>query len=144
MASSATGRLTAHDSTEVKQREKKAVDLALAGHTFDEIADQCGYSSRSGAWQAVQRLLSREAAASADQLRAVDGQRIERLILAHWGRAVNGDVKATDTVLRLLARKARLFGLDAPLVADVTIRNEVDEQIRQLAAELEAKASAAP
>lgn len=138
------GKLSAQEVAEVQQRERRAVELALAGHTYNEIAEQCGYASRSGAWDAVHRLLGREAAASADQLRNQDGARIERLILTHWQDAIAGDVKATDVILRLLARKARLFGLDAPLVADVTVRNEVDEQIRQLAAELEAKASAAP
>jgi hypothetical protein len=42
----------------IKWRKARALELALAGLSFDAIADQLGYAGRSGAWKAVSCALS--------------------------------------------------------------------------------------
>lgn len=134
------GQQTPQELAAQREREHKAVQLALAGASYESIAQECGYANKGGAWKAVHRLLARVDEEDAERLREVEGARLDRLQAAHWPAALRGDVKAAAICLRILERRARLFGLDAPLVADVTIRDEVDEQIRALAAELAAAA----
>ena len=109
----ANGTLTAADVASQRDREHKAVQLALAGATYEQIATECHYAGKSGAWKAVQRLLARVDAENAGQLRTVEGARLDRLQAAHWPAALRGDTKAAGVVLRILDRRARLFGLDA-------------------------------
>jgi hypothetical protein len=35
-----------------------------------------------------------------------------------WTKALNGDVRAVDSVLRIMERRAKLLGLDAPTKID--------------------------
>ena len=43
---------------------------------------------------------------------------------------------AIDRILKVMERRARLLGLDAPAKTDVRVTDVLDEQIQQLAAEL--------
>ena len=43
---------------------------------------------------------------------------------------------AIDRIVRVMERRARLLGLDAPAKTDVRVSDVLDEQIQQLAAEL--------
>jgi ABC-type sugar transport system ATPase subunit len=130
------GQQTAQELVEQRDREHKAVQLALAGATYETIAKECGYESKSGAWKAVNRMLARVDAENADALRTVEGSRLERLHLAHWPAALRGDVKAGALIVRIMERRSRLLGLDAPLLLDATIRPGINAEIEQLAAEL--------
>ena len=130
------GEQSAQELTEQREREHNAVQLALAGASYDAIAQQCGYESRSGAWKAVHRLLARVEAEDAEAIRTVEGARLDRLQTAHWPAAVRGDVKASSFVLRVMERRARLFGLDAPVQVDATVRDATTAEIARLAEEL--------
>ena len=44
----------------------------------------------------------------------MEGARLDRLHQAVWDAAINGDCYAIDRVLKLMERRAKLFGLDAP------------------------------
>ncbi len=46
--------------------------------------------------------------------KGLDLDRLERMIAAVWPEAARGNLPAVDRVTRLLERKARLLGLDAP------------------------------
>ena len=45
-------------------------------------------------------------------------------------------LQAIDRILKVMERRARLLGLDAPAKSDVRVTDVLDEQIQQLAAEL--------
>jgi hypothetical protein len=126
----------ASDLADVRKREHDAVQLALAGATYQQIADQLGFSSRGNAWRTVQRVLARVDAEDAAALRTVEGGRLDRMQTAVWANAVKGDVKAVGAVLRIMERRARLFGLDAPIQVDARISDATDAQIAELAEQL--------
>ena len=104
-------------------RAIQAVDMRLAGSAYSDIAKALGYADESGAWRAVDRLLSRQKRESADAIRGIEVNRLDKLIAAIWPRALAGDGKMIDVVLRIMERRARYLGLDAParidLVADL-------------------------
>lgn len=100
-----------------REREAEAVKLRESGASFEKIGKQLGVTT-SGAYRAVARSLTRviaQTSESAAQLRALELQRLDKLLLALWPRASKGDDAAVDRVLRVMERRAKLCGLDAPV-----------------------------
>lgn len=108
-------------SEEQLERERKAVELARAGVGYDEIARQVGYANRGGAWKAVQAALRRTQQGDADDLRALECDRLDRVLTGVWPRAVRGDDAAVRNVIRISQQRARLMGLNAPIKTELTI-----------------------
>jgi len=52
-------------------------------------------------------------------MRQTEGARLDRMQRAVWPAAISGDIKAGAQVLRIMERRARLFGLDAPTKVEV-------------------------
>jgi transposase len=92
-------------------RRARAVELALAGHSYDQIAEQIGYSNRGTAWRVVQRALRDREAEAVDVYREVELARLDALQSACWESACAGDRQAVDTVLRIIEKRARLMGI---------------------------------
>lgn len=84
------------------------------GLQYDDIAAQLGYASKAGAWKAVTTALKRREAEAVDELRQLEGMRLDALQAAVWPAAMAGDVQAVRAVVTISERRARLFGLDAP------------------------------
>jgi len=103
------------DRIETAERERKALELRKAGATFDQIAEQCGYADKSGAFYAIKRALSDIVPPAVEELRTLDSERLDRLLLSVWKQALDGDLKAVDRALRILDQRARLLGLNAPV-----------------------------
>jgi hypothetical protein len=53
--------------------------------------------------------------APADEVRLLDLVRLDKLWAAHYTRACRGNHRSTMICLRIMERRARLLGLDAPL-----------------------------
>lgn len=107
----------------VAERRAKAITLRLAGMDWQTIADRLDYSSRGAACQDVARALEAnlaEQSQAADTLREVESQRLDRLQAAAWPSAVKGDLKAIETVLKVIDRRVKLQGLDMPLRAELS------------------------
>jgi hypothetical protein len=98
---------------ELVDKEIKVLELRRAGLTWSAIADQTGYADATGAYAAYKRAIKRVLDEPADEVRKQELDRIDRLQVAVWNRALKGDDKAINTVLRLMERRARLLGLDA-------------------------------
>jgi len=86
----------------------------MAGATYAAIAQAVGYTNKQGAEWAVRRALQKTIQEPADQMRQLDLHRLDQMLLAVWGRAKGGNLDCIDMVLKILARRARLLGLDAP------------------------------
>jgi len=130
--------MTSENDIELIDKELKVLELGRAGYTFDDIARNVGYSSPSGAFYALKRALKRTLQQPADELREMETDRLDRLQAAVWAKAIQGDTKAVDAVLRIMDRRARLMGLDSPtkVAAEVTSYEggtEIDREVARLA-----------
>ncbi len=105
---SQTRRVKAHE------RHLQALELRKAGATFQQIATQLGYADAAGAHKAVMSALRATLREPADELRTLEAERLDALQLALWKRALAGEERAVARVVNLMARRARLLGLDAP------------------------------
>jgi hypothetical protein len=111
-------------------RQLQALELRLAGVTYEQIATQLGYASRSGAHRAVESALKQTLREPAEALRELSAQRLDRATTALWRRVQDGDAHAIDVLLRIEARRARLLGLDAPASLEQSACESVVRLIR--------------
>jgi preprotein translocase subunit SecD len=103
------------------QLEAQCLQLRASGLSFREIACELSVAP-STAFKAVARGLAAanernvEEAAS---LRDLEVMRLDEMQAALWEQAVDEcDTRAIDRVLRIMERRARLLGLDAPVMRE--------------------------
>lgn len=125
------------DKATVTSNETKAVELRTAGMPYAEIAHTLGMAGPSSAYRMVMRALAQNQSEEVEELRMVEGARLDCMQQSVWQRAVDGDLSSIDRVLKIMERRARLFGLDAPQKVAVST-TQVDDQIDALLAELAA------
>jgi len=109
------------------KKQVKALELRVEGLSFRQIALELKYKGPSGAYKAVDAALERTIREPAEQVRLLELARLDRLQVMPWKQAtVIGDPKAVANVLKIMERRAKLLGLDAPVVYDL-------EDIRRIA-----------
>lgn len=96
------------------ERELKVLNLRLAGATWAEIAQAMGYAGPSSAYYTYQKAAERMIRPKLEEYRDLELDRLDRLQRGLWKKAAGGDPRAVDSVLRIIDRRAKLLGLDAP------------------------------
>lgn len=141
------------------ERDAEACRLRMRGSTYEQIAQQLGYSHRDLARRAVQRALTAVVSEPAAELRQLELIRLDELWRRGWavldrehhlvqaGRVVRDAagspvpdwhpvLRAIDSLLRVMDRRARLLGLDAPVrVVPISI-GEIEAEIAALERDL--------
>lgn len=143
---------------EVAERRAKALELRKAGVPYDKIKDQLGYKTRAAAIQDVQRAMAAMVREPADDLRALEDERLDMLwframqvlsrqhitvsngrVVMHNGQPVtdDGPILAAIRELRMLSESRRkLHGWDAPTKVEVITDDALDREIKRLSDEL--------
>lgn len=128
-------------------RRADALKLRLAGDSFREIADALDFRGASGAYAAVEAALTEVVEEPTAQLRAMELARCDAMTKSLWPQVEAGDTDAIRTCLKVMERRAKLTGLDAPVKVDVSelFRREAEAagleitpQLMALAAEYDA------
>ena len=107
-------------------RRIQAIEMRLSGMTYQAIADSLGYSDPSDARSLIMRAIDRVEARQVDELRDLEGARLDRMTRIVWAILADRDqtsenrMKAVDRALRISERRARLYGLDAPVRVSVS------------------------
>jgi hypothetical protein len=99
-----------------REHEEKAISLRLAGLSYQRIGDAIGITP-SGAKRCVDRVLARIVKSTnetAEQVKQEELLRLDEMQFALYPLAKRGDIKATETILKIQQRRAKLLGLDAP------------------------------
>lgn len=104
-----------------------AQQLRLAGATWEEIAKALGYQSGQSAHRTVQQYMSKAVAKqNAEEIMALELERLDMLQIVIWRQARQGDLKAIDMVLRIMNTRAKYLGLDQrSLDEDTTAKNTI-------------------
>ncbi len=124
-----------------QENTTRALQLRIAGATFEEIAGALNLSHRSRAYDAVKRGLRDLKSAtldSAEEYRDLQMERAEKLLRAVWGDAIGRvvgegqrlppDLKAQAAALKIMAFQSKLMGIDGgddPQVVDNGVRGLV-------------------
>jgi len=102
-----------------REREVACLELRKAGLTYAAIGERLGISE-SGAWRAVNRALDRlmdKIGEEAESVRTLELQRLDDLLENLW--PYRHKPAYTDRILRVMERRARLLGLDAPTKSEI-------------------------
>lgn len=119
-------RKTGKKAVESAEKQRRILELRKAGYTLDQIADELGYADASGVHHALTRTLERTVGEPAQELRALEADRLDEMWRKVWEKLDRGDVGVVETLIRLQARRAKLLGLDVPTLQ----RHEIEASLR--------------
>ncbi|QKY79934.1 Rnase E [Gordonia phage Clawz] len=123
-------------SVAAQAKAKKASEMRIAGMTWDQIAEEVGYKTESGARLAVRRYFERGAHDVFDRMHPVLNGRAELLWRKAWARvnrATSTDEwdKAMRQCINIVMMQARMNGcLDQKVQVEVSTRQE--QSVREL------------
>ena len=114
---------TENKEAAVQLRRTEVVRLRLLGYSYGDIVATGLYKSRSGARDAYMAALKENYQEPTEAARLMEVARIEALIMANWNDAINGTIlvraEAGRLVLKLIDRKCKVLGIDAPAKIDI-------------------------
>lgn len=98
------------------ERENIVFEMRKGGATFEKIGAALGVSTQRAHQLFERKLLEvrTQTSQNAEQLRALEMQRLDDLQSFLWDKAKKGNATAIDRVLKIMERRAKLEGLDAP------------------------------
>lgn len=104
------------NTEQIAERRVKAFELRKKGNNYREIARELKVSPATIVLdvKAVMKELVKEQQKEAEGYRVLELDRLETLQVKMWEQVEKGDQGAVDRVLRIMERRARLLGLDAP------------------------------
>ena len=118
--------------------QKAALRLRASGLTYEAIGEELGVCQQTANRYVLEALakLRAEAGEAAQEVRELESMRLDRLLNAVWPQAEAGDIKAIETVLKLMERRAKLRGLDQPersmTVTVTSSREELEAEAARL------------
>lgn len=96
-------------SPQTDDRKAKALELHLAGASYQTIADQLGYASKASAHKIVQQALDELGTPDLDESGvSTELARLDAMLTGLWPKARRGDVAAVDRVLKISERRAAI------------------------------------
>lgn len=118
------------------ERQRAALELKLSGANYTQIAQTLGFANRGGAYKAVHAALKEIIREPAEAVKQMELERLDRwlLALAPKLRPGNIDLPTLDRALRIMERRAKYEGLDAPTKQTIHWITEdvVDSEIARL------------
>lgn len=110
-------------------RKQEALTMRLAGVSTRTIAARLNvHPSTVYAW--VKDAIAAIPQEQADELRALELERLDTLFAAVWRDALAGDTRSVDAALRVMQRRAALLNLDAAHAAGLEqVENLLDRLV---------------
>lgn len=134
----------ADPTSAARPRERKAnaaIELKLAGYSWEDIAEIMGYPDAQRAQVALETALEKQLATDPQmraKLREYTGRRLERLLRAVWAKAIDPShaeqMVAHQRALAVIDRHSKLYGLDAP--TEVTVHTPTASRLQNFVAEV--------
>jgi hypothetical protein len=99
---------------EAAQRRTHALQLRVEGKTYEQIGAALNVSTQRAHAIVTEELrrLNQERAEAAAEVTRLECERLDDLHASLWDKAIEGDLDALDRIIKLMARRARLLGLD--------------------------------
>ena len=129
-------------------RRAKALLLRKAGMTYEQIGEMMG-CTRQNAHQLVTKALQEiriKGEQDAEEIKLLELERLDTFFMGLWQNAKKGNVQALDRALKIMERRAKLLGLDAPSKiaptspdGEAPYKGMTERELDQRIAELQAK-----
>jgi hypothetical protein len=129
------------NTRELVEKETTIIELRQEGYVWREIAVMVDMSI-AGVAKAYKRALTRHPHATIDEHRELELDRLDTLQRTFWKSAVEGNPRSADFVLRVIDKRAKLLGLDAPLKVQAEVvtydGSDLDREVERVARIIEA------
>jgi hypothetical protein len=129
------------NTRDLVEKETTIIELRHEGYVWREIATMVDMSI-AGVVKAYKRALMRHPVAAIEEHRELELDRLDNLQRTYWQPAVNGNLRAADFVLRVIDKRAKLLGLDAPLKVQAEVvtydGSDLDREVERVARIIEA------
>lgn len=116
-------------------KQSKAIELRISGWKLEDIAKEIGWADASVAYNSIMAGLKKMLQEPAEELRKMEAERLDFMwhklfqrLTAEGIMPLKGLVQIVDSLLRVQARRARLFGLDAPYEVTIDWREKLKEE----------------
>ena len=118
-------------------RAGQALELRKGGLTFRQIGQRMGFSEQRAHTLVTEELqrLNTQRAEAADAVTRLEVERLDSLLAAVWPQAMKGVLTAIDRVLAILARRAKMLGIDADKGGNTIIMQQAVAQTAAMTAE---------
>jgi orotate phosphoribosyltransferase-like protein len=108
---------------EDNERAVRAYELRASGTSWWDIAEELGISEGQAANLVAHKIAA--AARLVDEgykrtLLAMEIERLDRLQQTLWDRALGGELRAVDQILRIITTRAKILGLENAVTNNVT------------------------
>lgn len=105
-----------------EEKRQKAIDLRRKGYSYREIGAEIG-ATHGYCYKLVSQALKRireETNEIAEDARQLEMERLDQLWMHAYQAVEAGDIGAIDKAVRVMDRRSKLLGLDAPARHDIT------------------------
>lgn len=102
----------------IAKRRGEALAYRLQGFSFKAIGEAMNVSMQR-AHSLVEQALKSTLHDPADEVRNLELVRLDELLIGSFAAARSGDALAVDRVLKIMDRRAKMLGLDAPQSLEV-------------------------
>lgn len=104
-----------------RERQRRALELRKAGSTYAAIAQALGYADHTSARQAVVRAFDEIIREPAIDLRGIQYERLNHMLLVLWPKVQGGDERAIGQALAVMDKMDRLMGTEESQKIDVDV-----------------------
>lgn len=104
-----------------KEKQRQALELRKAGATYQSIASSLNYADASGARRAVESAIQATIQEPAVEVKTLQIERLNHMLLTLWPKVQQGDERAIDTSLRVMDKIDRLMGTEAAQAIDINV-----------------------
>lgn len=130
------------NNAQVAAEQSECLQLRLEGKSFRAIAAQTGLSTAT-VFNRVEAAISLEINPKAEQLRAIESERLDVYLDRLKTRINSGDTHAIQTAIRISERRSKLLGLDMPQRIEANVSShevlQQDIELQELIREAKAK-----
>ncbi|MGA7121197.1 MAG: hypothetical protein WBY94_13920 [Polyangiaceae bacterium] len=106
-------------SAKMQEQRRSALELRKRGLTYPQNAKAMGLAL-SNAPKAVQQAIADIPKELAEDVRLLELERLDRMLAGMWPKAVAGDPKAVAAAVKIMDRRAKYLGIDAPVRTELT------------------------
>ena len=99
---------------EAREKQQRALELRMAGRTWNEVAETLGYASHAGAINAVKAILARSDSDYGSRFRTLTLERLTKVLQTYWPTMLRGDVPAANVCLKTIKDMREVTGIDMP------------------------------
>jgi len=105
------------------EKENNVLALRAQSFTWRAIAEQVGYASGSGALKAYMRAVKRQQKEPVEAALYMELERLDEMQSVYWEPAIQGNMRAGEFILKIMDRRAKFLGLDAPTKIQAEVVN---------------------